>query len=110
MVTNYRLIMLALVQGRSWSQITSDLGCSRSSIDKASRVLRSTGMDEDTITALSAQELSELFPDNRRRDSDAFVEPDFAGIAARRRRGERVTLKVEHHKYTRRQAASGQQH
>ena len=50
MVTNYRLIMLALVQGRSWSQITSDLGCSRSSIDKASRVLRSTGMDEDTIT------------------------------------------------------------
>lgn len=110
MVTNYRLIMLALVQGRSWSQITSDLGCSRSSIDKASRVLRSTGMDEDTITALSAQELSELFPDNRRRDSDAFVEPDFTGIAARRRRGERVTLKVEHHKYTRRQAASGQQH
>ena len=77
MVTNYRLIMLALVQGRSWSQITSDLGCSRSSIDKASRVLRSTGMDEDTITALSPQELSELFPDNRRRDSDAFVEPDF---------------------------------
>lgn len=61
MVTNYRLIMLALVQGRSWSQITSDLGCSRSSIDKASRVLRSTGMDEDTITALSPQELSELF-------------------------------------------------
>ena len=110
MVTNYRLIMLALVQGRSWSQITSDLGCSRSSIDKASRVLRSTGMDEDTITALSPQELSELFPDNRRRDSDAFVEPDFAGIAARRRRGERVTLKVEHHKYTRRQATSGQQH
>lgn len=110
MVTNYRLIMLALVQGRSWSQITSDLGCSRSSIDKASRVLRSTGMDEDAITALSAQELSELFPDNRRRDSDAFVEPDFTGIAARRRRGERVTLKVEHHKYTRRQAASGQQH
>lgn len=105
-----RLIMLALVQGRSWSQITSDLGCSRSSIDKASRVLRSTGMDEDTINALSAQELSELFPDNRRRDLDAFVEPDFAGIAARRRRGERVTLKVEHHKYTRRQAASGQQH
>ena len=66
MVTDYRAIMFALVAGnRSWNQIRADLGVSKSTIDKASRVVRDHRLDARGIAGLSNAQLEELFPDNR---------------------------------------------
>ena len=62
MVTDYRAIMFALVAGnRSWNQIRADLGVSKSTIDKASRVVRDHRLDARGIAGLSNAQLEELF-------------------------------------------------
>lgn len=48
--TDYRAIMSALVAGnRSWNQIRADLGVSKSTIDKASRVVRDHLSTQDLL-------------------------------------------------------------
>lgn len=50
METDYRAIMSALVAGnRSWNQIRADLGVSKSTIDKASRVVRDHLSTQDLL-------------------------------------------------------------
>lgn len=43
MATDYQAIRLALARGDSWAQITEDVGCSRRTIDKAARAMKSMG-------------------------------------------------------------------
>ncbi len=53
-VTDYRAIMFALVAGtRSWNQIRADLGVSKSTIDKARRVVRAHRLDARGVAGLS---------------------------------------------------------
>ncbi|MDO5373178.1 MAG: DDE-type integrase/transposase/recombinase [Corynebacterium glutamicum] len=110
MATDYQAIMLALTRGDSWTTITHDFGCSRRTIDKASRTIRTHGFDTTAILSLSPDQLTELFPDNRYRKEEDFLPPNSTAIAARQRRGERVTLKVEHHRYCQQPVRPGQQH
>ncbi len=111
MVTDYRAIMFALVAGnRSWNQIRADLGVSKSTIDKASRVVRDHRLDARGIAGLSNAQLEELFPDNRRRNDAEFLAPDFKKVAERMVSGKRVTLKVAHAKYLEFPVGTGQRH
>lgn len=111
MVTDYRAIMFVLVAGnRSWNQIRADLGVSKSTIDKASRVVRDHRLDARGIAGLSNAQLEELFPDNRRRNDAEFLAPDFKKVAERMVSGKRVTLKVAHAKYLEFPVGTGQRH
>lgn len=111
MVTDYRAIMFALVAGnRSWNQIRADLGVSKSTIDKGSRVVRDHQIDARGIAGLSNAQLEELFPDNRRRNDAEFLAPDFKKVAERMVSGKRVTLKVAHAKYLKLPVGTGQRH
>ncbi|MER0073880.1 hypothetical protein ABRP94_00005, partial [Corynebacterium sp. KPL3739] len=110
-VTDYRAIMFVLVAGnRSWNQIRADLGVSKSTIDKASRVVRDHRLDARGIAGLSNAQLEELFPDNRRRNDAEFLAPDFKKVAERMVSGKRVTLKVAHAKYLEFPVGTGQRH
>lgn len=109
-MTDYRSIMIALAKQRPWAQITTTYGCSRRSIDKAQRVIRTHQFTLADIEKLTTGQIRDLFPDNRRRNDEDFLPPDFAAIAARRQQRKRVTLKVEHARYLTRPVAVGQRH
>lgn len=95
--TDYQAIMLALARGDSWARITEDVGCSRRTIDKASRAMKKHGLSTvNDVEALSRTVLAGMFPDNRVRNDEEFVTPDFQKIADKYATGKRVTLKVEH--------------
>lgn len=94
MATDYQAIMLALTRGDSWTTITHDFGCSRRTIDKASRTIRTHGFDTTAILSLSPGQLTELFPDNCYRKEEDFLPPNFTAIAARQRRDERVSISL----------------
>ncbi len=110
MATDYQAIMLALARGDSWATITHNHGCSRRTIDKASKVIRTQGLDATAITALSTHDIATLFPDNRLRHDEDYLQPNFTAIAQRQARGKRVTLKVEHERYSRQPVTPGQLH
>lgn len=109
--TDYQAIMLALARGDSWARITEDVGCSRRTIDKASRAMKMHGLSTvNDVEALSRTVLAGMFPDNRVRNDEEFVTPDFQKIADKYATGKRVTLKVEHARYLGYPAGPGQRH
>ncbi|BAU95963.1 hypothetical protein N24_1701 [Corynebacterium suranareeae] len=73
--------MLALVRGDSWVTLTDNLGCSRRTIDKASKVIRTQSLDTPAIAALSTHDIATLFPDNRLRRDEDYLQPNFTAIA-----------------------------
>lgn len=81
MATDYQAIMLALARGDSWATITHNHGCSRRTIDKASKVIRTQGLDATAITVLSTHDIATLFPDNRLRHDEDYLQQNFTAIA-----------------------------
>ena len=62
MATDYQAIRLALARGDSWAQITEDVGCSRRTIDKAARAMKSMGFcDVQVLIGLGVQLFFGLF-------------------------------------------------
>lgn len=110
MATDYKAIMIALLSGWSWSKIRDNYRCSRRTISKASAAIDSHGLTVEKVKELDAAGIQGLFPDNRRRDDGAFLQPDFGPIVARLAKGARVTMVVEHSRYLRRACGPGQQH
>lgn len=101
MTTDYRSIMRWLLDGRSYTEISTSLGCSRKTISHTKHVLTTQDLTLDQIQNLTSSQIKELFPDNRRRDPAQFLQPDMAAIAKRRMTRTRVTRKVEWERLTR---------
>lgn len=110
MTTDYRSIMLWLLDGRSYTEISTSLGCSRKTISHTKHVLTTQDLTLDQIQNLTSSQIEELFPDNRRRDPAQFLQPDMAAIAKRRMTRTRVTRKVEWERYLRFPAPPGVEH
>ena len=110
-MADYRLIMLLLVQQRSYRQIEVMAGCSHRAIARARRVL-----DEREITtpaqvdALTVEELDRLFTDARKSVSDQFVPVDIDRVVAARVGRAKPPLKVLWAQYVETDAPSGVRH
>ena len=86
MSTNYKSIMLWLLDGRSYTEISTSLGCSRKTISHTKHILTTNNLTVNQIHDLTTTQIEELFPDHRRRDPGRFIQPDFEAIAERRKR------------------------
>lgn len=110
MATDYKAIMIALLNGWSWSKIRDDYRCSRRTISKAAVAIDAFGLTVAQVRELDSAGIEALFPDRRRRDDSAYLQPDFTRIVSKLAQGTRVTMMVEHAKYLGRACAPGQQH
>ena len=94
MPTDYRLILLSLLDGQTYTDITTALGCSSKSIAAARKVLTTHHLDTEAVAALGVEELQRLFPDERRGRDDSFAPVDCDAIVTRLR-GDRDLTMVE---------------
>ena len=78
-MTDYRLVMSQLLQGRSYREIEAIAGCSHRTIAKAKKICGERELTtEDQIEALTAEEIDALFTDGRKNASIDFVMFDVA--------------------------------
>lgn len=110
MSTDYKSIMLWLLDGRSYTEISTSLGCSRKTISHTKHILTTNNLTVNQIHDLTTTQIEELFPDHRRRDPERFLQPDMEAIAQRRMRRKRVTRKVEWERYLTQPTSPGIEH
>lgn len=101
MPTDYRLILLSLLDGQTYTDITTALRCSSKSIAAARKVLTTHHLDTEAVAALGVEELQRLFPDERRGRDDSFAPVDCDAIVTRLRGDRDLTIKVEWERYRR---------
>ena len=111
LVTDYRLLMSLLIQGWSYRQIESRVGCSHQTIAKAQRSCQDhdfTSMGH--IEQLTDEDVAVLFEDGRKAVSEHFVGFDVAAMVKRRVGKHKPALRVLWAQYLETDAAPGQQH
>ncbi|MDQ0277766.1 hypothetical protein QO003_002069 [Arthrobacter silviterrae] len=80
-MTDHRVIMRLLVQGRSYSEIVASENCSRRSISTVSKVLAGRGITTPAqVEELTDRQLHDWFPDGRSRKSEQYEQPDFEAV------------------------------
>lgn len=94
-MTDYRLVMSLLLQGRSYRQIEAIAGCSHRTIARARKVIDDHQLTSlNQVQGLSTQRLDELFADGRKTGSELFVDFDVAQVVAARTGRKKPTLRV----------------
>lgn len=89
-MANYRAIVELVLAGRSYIEIVETVGCSRRDV---SRVKHAIAEHEVTSAgAVSDAELTEWFPDGRRRVSDEYEQPDLSRVLALMKQNRHFTL------------------
>lgn len=94
-VADYRLIMMLLVQQRSYRQIEVMASCSHRAIARARRVLDAEALSTaEQIEALTVEDVDRLFADGRKSASEVFVPVDVDKVVAARVGRKKPPLKV----------------
>jgi len=110
-MTDYRLVMLLLMQHWSYRQIEARVGCSHATIAKAKQICEDHGFETVAdIEQLTTEDLELLFVDGRKAISDEFVGFDLARMVKRRTGNDKAPLKVLWARYLETEAAPGQRH
>ncbi|MDM7489839.1 IS21 family transposase [Rhodococcus sp. CSLK01-03] len=110
-VTDYRMVMSQLLQGRSYREIEAIAGCSHRTIAKAKKICDEQGLStEDQIEALTAEEIDALFTDGRKNASTDFVGFDVGAAVKKRSGSKKLPLRVLWADYLETEGAPGQRH
>ena len=90
-----RSIIAALLGGKSQNTVCRDLGCSKTTVSKAVKVIRDYAIDSEAIEHLTDADLDEMFSvrssDMEPRESP-YADPDFEEVCARLERNPKLTL------------------
>ncbi|HLS01977.1 MAG TPA: IS21 family transposase [Beutenbergiaceae bacterium] len=110
-MTDYRQLMLLLLEKRPYRQIAVMQGCSQRTIAKARRVLDDQGFTTaEQVEGLSLEDLDRLFVDGRKGASDAFVPINLDRVTKKRLGRKKAPLKVLWAHYLQEPALPGQLH
>lgn len=94
-MTDYRQLMLLLIEKHSYREIAARLGCSQRTIAKVRRVLDDQQLDRSQqVLALSLEDIDALFSDGRKSTSDGFVPVDINKVVQSRLGRKKPPLKV----------------
>lgn len=89
---DYHAIMSMPATGRTYSDITASLGRSHRDVATAKRTMTAAGITEQRLAALSATNIEDLLPDQRRAVSGQFADPQFAQVVKQMKRDRFFTL------------------
>ena len=110
-MTNYRLVMSLLLQGRSYRDIEAMAGCSHRTIAKARKVCREAGLTTASqVETLTGEQIDGLFADGRKRPSEEFVAFDVAATVKKRSGAKKLPLRVLWANYLESEGSPGQRH
>src|SRR5699024_5679966 len=98
-VVDYRKIMELALAGCSYSQIVEMVGCSRRDVAAAKKTIAARGITVGQLTSMSQADVGVLFPDGRRRISQEYEQPDFAGVLASMKSNRHFTLQQAWRRY-----------
>lgn len=88
-----------MLEHRSYSEIVEIVRCSRREVSAVTRTVQGRGITAAQAASMTRDELSELFPDGKKRVSAAFVQPDFAAIVKSMKVNRHYTLQQGWHRY-----------
>lgn len=77
---DYHAIMSLLAKGHTYSTITEAVGCSHHDVAAAKRTRASAGITASRLAQLSAADIEDLFPDQRKAVSREYADPHFAQV------------------------------
>jgi transposase len=110
-MTDYRQLMLLLIEKRSYREIATRLGCSQRTIAKVRRVLDEQRLvDIEQIAALALEGIDGLFSDGRKSAADGFVPVNIEKVIQSRLGRKKPPLKVLWAKYLQTDAPAGVRH
>ncbi|WP_017791933.1 IS21 family transposase [Leucobacter salsicius] len=110
-MTDYRQLMLLLIEKRSYREIATRLGCSQRTIAKVRRVLDEQQLvGSEQVAALALEEIDGLFSDGRKSAADGFVPVDIDKVVQSRLGRKKPPLKVLWAKYLQTDAPAGVRH
>ena len=94
-MTDYRQLMLLVLEQRPYREIVARQGCSQRTIAKVRRVLDEQQIDDASLVeALTLDEIDALFTDGRKTVSGQFVPVDIDRVVAARVGRSKPPLKV----------------
>lgn len=96
-MTDYRRILVLLLEGRSYRDVVEMAGCSQRAVAKVRHAIAEHGVV--SADAVSDADLAVWFPDGRRRVSDEYDQPDLARVLASMRRSRHFTLLLAWRRY-----------
>ena len=110
-MTDYRQLMLLLIEKHSYRDIAVRLSCSQRTIAKARRVLDEQQLgSSEQVAALTLEELDGLFSDGRKSVADGFVPIDIDKVIQSRLGRKKPPLKVLWAKYLQTDVMPGNRH
>lgn len=80
-MAEFKEIMAMRLEGKSYADIASALGCSNRDIARVIDVINAYDITEESFPELSPEFFDEHFPDGRRARKDSYVQPDFKALA-----------------------------
>ncbi|WPR66523.1 IS21 family transposase [Glutamicibacter protophormiae] len=89
---DYHAIMSLLAKGRTYSEITASVGCSHRDVATAKRTMTAAGITPQRLAALSATDIEDLFPDQRKAVSEQYADPQFAQLVKQMKHNRFFTL------------------
>lgn len=98
-MADYRKIMDLLLDQRSYTTITEQLGCSRREVATAKKLITTRGITRARFQAMTDIEVRALFPDGRARVSDDYEQPDYPRVVASMRNNRHFTLQQAWSRY-----------
>ncbi|WP_342318728.1 hypothetical protein [Corynebacterium mayonis] len=98
-MAEFKEIMAMRLEGKSYGDIASALGCSNRDIARVITVINSYGITAESFTRLSPEFFDEHFPDGRRARKASYVQPDYKALAAKLAKNKHLTRFILWEKY-----------
>ena len=110
-MTDYRAVMDYVLKGWSVRQISANVGCSHSTVQKARDALAEHNITtREQLRGVADDEVADWFADGRSQAQGDFVPIDFAAVAKVRTGRNKVILQVLWARYTAQPASPGQRY
>lgn len=98
-MAEFREIMALRLEGKSYGDISTALGCSNRDIARVIDVIESYGITVESFAGLSPAFFDEHFPDGRRARKASYVQPDYKALADKLAKNKHLTRFMLWEKY-----------
>ena len=108
MSKNKKILLMLAKGGFSQADVAAALHVSKRDVSACAKVLRERSLTFEALGAMGAAEIDDAyFPKDGRRPSEAYLQPDLAGMVGRKKRSPKLPVKLMWIEYCEEAAAEG---